>query len=58
MPWRGEWIPPVVAILAWEIPGMGEPGGLQALGHREVDTMEQLTLVFFFSWKQLPPIAL
>ena len=27
-------------ILAWRIPGTGEPGGLQSTGHKELDTTE------------------
>ena len=27
-------------ILAWEIPQMEEPGGLQSVGHEELDTTE------------------
>ena len=26
------------SILAWEIPWTGEPGGLQSMGHKELDT--------------------
>ena len=32
------------SILAWRISGTGEPGGLQSMGHKELDTAEQLTL--------------
>ena len=28
-------------ILAWEIPWTEEPGGLQLMGHKELDTTEQ-----------------
>ena len=28
------------SVLAWRIPGMGEPGGLPSLGHTELDTTE------------------
>ena len=28
-------------ILAWEIPCTEEPGGLQLMGHKELDTTEQ-----------------
>ena len=35
------------SILAWEIPKTEEPGGLQSVGHKESDTMEQLTLCIF-----------
>ena len=31
------------SILAWEIPWTEEPGGLQSMGHKELDTTEQLT---------------
>ena len=30
------------SILAWRIPWMEEPGGLQSMGHKESDTIEQL----------------
>ena len=33
------------SILAWKIPWTEEPGGLQSMGRRELDT-EQLTLHF------------
>ena len=29
-------------VLAWRIPGMGEPGGLQSMGSQESDTTWQL----------------
>ena len=28
------------SILAWRIPGTGEPGGLQSMGLQELDTAE------------------
>ena len=28
------------SVLAWKIPGTGEPGGLLSLGHTESDTTE------------------
>ena len=28
------------SVLAWRIPGMGEPGGLPSTGHTESDTTE------------------
>ena len=28
------------SILAWRIPGMGEPGGLPSMGRTELDTTE------------------
>ena len=28
------------SVLAWRIPGMGEPGGLLSMGHTEADTTE------------------
>ena len=31
------------SILAWRIPWTGEPGGLQSMGLKELDTTEQLT---------------
>ena len=31
------------SILAWRIPWTEEPGGIQTMGHKEVDTTEQLT---------------
>ena len=31
-------------ILAWRIPWTEEPGGLQSMGHKELDTTERLTL--------------
>ena len=30
------------STLAWKIPWMEEPGRLQSLGHKELDTTEQL----------------
>ena len=30
------------SILAWEIPWSEEPDGLQSMGHKELDTTEQL----------------
>ena len=32
------------SILAWIIPWTEEPGGLQSMGRKELDTTEQLTL--------------
>ena len=29
------------SVLAWRIPGMGEPGGLPSRGHTEWDTTEE-----------------
>ena len=31
-------------ILSWEIPWTEEPGGLQSMGHKELDTTERRTL--------------
>ena len=28
------------SILAWRIPGTEEPGGLQSMGHKELDMIE------------------
>ena len=30
-------------VLAWRIPGAGEPGGLTSIGHTESDTTEQIS---------------
>ena len=30
------------SILAWRVPRTEEPGGLQSMGHRKLDTTEQL----------------
>ena len=44
IPWRrGEFS----SILAWRIPWTEEPGGLQFLSHKELDTTEWLTLPHF-----------
>ena len=32
------------SVLAWRIPGTGEPGGLPSWGHEESDTTETLSL--------------
>ena len=32
------------SILAWRIPWTEEPGGLQSMGHKELDPTERLTL--------------
>ena len=32
------------SILAWEIPWTEEPAGYNSWGHKELDTIEQLTL--------------
>ena len=31
------------SVLAWRIPGMGEPGGLPSMGHTELDTLKRLS---------------
>ena len=31
------------SIPAWRIPRTEEPGGIQSMGHKELDTTEQLT---------------
>ena len=39
------------SVLAWRIPWTEEPGGLQSLGRKELNTTERLTLLlslFFF----------
>ena len=35
------------SILAWRIPWIEEPGGLQSMGVAELDMTEQLTHMFF-----------
>ena len=35
------------SILAWRIPWTEEPGGLQTSGCKEMDTSEQLILLYF-----------
>ena len=32
------------SILAWKIPWTEEPGGLQSMGHKELDMTEQLSM--------------
>ena len=32
------------SILAWRIPWTKDPGGLQSMGHKKLDTTEQLAL--------------
>ena len=32
------------SFLAWRIPWTEEPGGIQSMGHKELDIIEQLTL--------------
>ena len=39
------------SILAWGIPWMEEPGGLQSRGHKESDTTERLHFLSL-SWKR------
>ena len=34
-------------ILAWRIPWTEEPGGIKSMGHKESDTTEQLTIIFY-----------
>ena len=40
---------PHSSTLAWKIPWTEEPGGLQSIGHEELDTTEQLHLEFSLS---------
>ena len=40
-------------ILAWEIPQTEESGGLQSIGHKELDTAERL-IVSLFSLSEFP----
>ena len=37
------------SVLAWRIPGTGEPGGLQSMGSLELDTTERLHFHFSLS---------
>ena len=37
------------SILAWRIPWMEEPGGLQSTGHKELDTTERLHFHFHYN---------
>ena len=39
IPWRREWLP-TPGILAWRIPWTEEPGGLQSMGCKELNTIE------------------
>ena len=39
-------MPTYSSFLAWEIPWMEEPGGLQSMGSKESDMTEQLSLSF------------
>ena len=43
---EGNGNPP--SILAWRIPWTEEPGGLQSMGHKELDTTERLTQTHLF----------
>ena len=36
------------SIRAWSIPWTEKPGRLQSMGHKELDTTEQLTLSHFY----------
>ena len=36
------------SILAWKIPWTEEPGGLQSMGSKELDTTKHLTHIFWF----------
>ena len=40
---------PHSSTLAWKIPWTEEPGGLQSIGHEELDTTEQLHFEFSLS---------
>ena len=41
------------SVLAWRIPGMGEPGGLPSLGSLESDTTERLHFHFHALEKEM-----
>ena len=42
------------SVLAWRIPGMGEPGGLQSMGSLRVghDRVTSLSLFTFMHWRR------
>ena len=41
------------SILTWRIPWTEKPGGLQSMGHKEVDTTELLTLSLLLGYAYL-----
>ena len=45
------------SILAWRIPWIEEPGGLQSLESQESDTTEQLTLHFIHTSSPPDPLS-
>ena len=51
---------PHSSTLAWKIPGMGEPGGLQSMGLQRVgDTTERLSSSSsstFIQWNNIQPL--
>ena len=51
--WRRQW-QPHASVLAWRIPGMGEPGGLQSMGSLRVglDWVTSLSLFTFMHWRR------
>ena len=53
MRWRRKW-QPHSCVLAWRIPGTGEPGGLQSMGSRRVghDWATSLSLFTFMHWRR------
>ena len=60
-PGRRQWHP--TPVLAWKIPWMEEPGGLQSMGSRRVrhDWATSLSLFTFMHWRrkwQPPPVFL
>ena len=47
------------SVLAWRIPGMGEPGGLPSMGlHRVGHDWGYLAAAASYKWKQMVPILL
>ena len=44
------------SILAWRIPWIEEPGGLQSIGHTELDTTEAIQLQHTKGYESLPLI--
>ena len=43
----------IVYILAWEVPWTEEPGGLQSMDHKKLDTTERLTLYTLHTYLHL-----
>ena len=54
MHWRRTWQATLSSVLAWRIPGMGEPGRLQSMGSLRVrhDWATSLSLFTFMHWRR------